>query len=351
MHRLTITILLLSVLSGCGHAQKFLYGTPEPEPELTIANDYERSRLIALDMVNTLVQIPDLDPSDLVLFADQPVNQFGRILFSVLQDAGYDLRIGVQSESDRLLYDIVQDAAVPASVAADTGVELEALYTFYIAANDVKVKRQYRTNAVGVWPVSAMFVHGADVAEIAVNDELFDDEFDASSDGNSLKSDEALIASIGNDQSAQATSAIAALNADTDFKEVVSRDRENMFDRRSSNFQDVFSSYSTVREERLIFPNDSLVMGAQNKLLARQIAENFDPKVDVISVIGCSHGKSTLVDGNSILANGRAARVKEELILAGVTAEQVLEEGCWAAEHFDKFPRRGVVLSHKRKDS
>ena len=44
----------------------------------------------------------------------------------------------------------------------------------------------------------------------------------------------------------------------------------------------------------MVFPNDSLHMGAANKRRARELAAAFDPERDVISVLGCSHGRTAL---------------------------------------------------------
>ena len=78
------------------------------------------------------------------------------------------------------------------------------------------------------------------------------------------------------------------------------------------------------------------------------MAQNFNSETDVVSVIGCSHGKSKLKNGNAYLANNRAFRVKEEFVLAGLDPDKVLEEGCWAPVEFADLPARGVVVKHRR---
>ena len=98
-----------------------------------------------------------------------------------------------------------------------------------------------------------------------------------------------------------------------------------------------------------MFPNDSLRLGERNKeTIARYVSE-LDPATDVLSVIGCSHGNTRIDNGNELLAIGRANRVKEAFLFAGIDHEQVLEESCWAGESFEKMPRRGVVLTLKRR--
>ena len=90
-------------------------------------------------------------------------------------------------------------------------------------------------------------------------------------------------------------------------------------------------------------------IGNVNKDLITSYAKAMR-ETDVISVVGCSHGKTDLKNGNQVLALGRAHRVKEALILAGVMHHQILDEGCWASEDFDSvMPARGVLMTLKRR--
>ena len=125
--------------------------------------------------------------------------------------------------------------------------------------------------------------------------------------------------------------------------------RRNLYDGRGSNYAREFEAYDDVATATLAFPDDSLRLGTEQKGTIADYAERFRPGTDVVSVIGCSHGDSDLPNGNALLANGRANRVREALVYAGVPAEQVLDEGCWADSYHDSFPRRGVVLTLKRR--
>jgi len=122
----------------------------------------------------------------------------------------------------------------------------------------------------------------------------------------------------------------------------------NMMDLGDSNFSDTFEAYVNVDEVVMIFPNDSLTMGAVNKALIHDTLQQFDPERDLFAIVGCSLGKTALKNGNEALALGRASRVREELLFSGVPSDRILDEGCWAGEATVKFPSRGVVLTHKR---
>jgi len=124
----------------------------------------------------------------------------------------------------------------------------------------------------------------------------------------------------------------------------------NMYDIGKSNFADFLANFTDVKSDILIFGNDSLRLGNKNKRFLDFFIDDFQSESDYISVIGCSHGRTALENGNAVLATGRAQRVKEALLYAGIPEDRVLEEGCWSTEPFDeKMPRRGVVVTHKRE--
>ena len=117
-----------------------------------------------------------------------------------------------------------------------------------------------------------------------------------------------------------------------------------------SNFGAFTRDYAAVERQVLIFGNDSLAI---TPLVREQIAalvRLFEPDSDVVSVIGCSHGNTALANGNKLLAIGRARRIREALVDAGVPLLRIHDEGCWAGVHFDEMmPRRGVVMELKRR--
>ena len=123
----------------------------------------------------------------------------------------------------------------------------------------------------------------------------------------------------------------------------------NVADTGESNYRRLFEAYGNVDEVVLVFPNDSLTLGKYNKGVIRRTLQRFDPETDVFSLVGCSLGPTRRENGNEALALGRANRVKEELLFAGVPAERIVDEGCWAGESSARFPGRGVVMTLKRQ--
>ena len=125
----------------------------------------------------------------------------------------------------------------------------------------------------------------------------------------------------------------------------------NVMDLGDSNFADLFAGYADVTERTLVFGNDSVRLGTDNKAIVADVARRFDPARDVFSIVGCSLGRTALPNGNERLALGRANRVKEELVQAGVPSERIVDEGCWAGDASERFPSRGVVLTLRRRDA
>jgi len=250
------------------------------------------------------------------------------------------------------------------------------VYEFMIEAGTVKLKRSYKVDTDGVWPASSMYVLGADAAGLQLDANLFDDQRRKPNlpDGALITSAPEEVLPITN--SADSSLRSPALNARAytsptnrvsakaiagPLPNAVSTSarsnvpivklpiKRNMFDLERSNYAELLDKYETLERKVLVFANDSMIMGDSNKKVAEAIARNFDSSTDLISVIGCSHGSTARRNGNAVLANGRASRVKEEFLIAGIDSELVLDEGCWAGSHFDKMPPRGVVVTHKRR--
>ena len=78
--------------------------------------------------------------------------------------------------------------------------------------------------------------------------------------------------------------------------------------------------------------------------------DDFNSSSDLISVIGCSHGKSKIADGNKRLALGRARRVMDELLYNEVPADRLYDEGCWAGVEQKTLPSRGVIVTLRRQN-
>ncbi|MEE9335872.1 MAG: hypothetical protein V3U65_17405 [Granulosicoccaceae bacterium] len=349
--RISMYAVLVLALSACGAlAKKSVTQPASVNAGSLISSDQSVAGLVAKDLVGVMSQIDVISPARTVLYASRPENQFSERMVIALQDAGYRLRLAQAEQEPRLSYDIEQDLG-------------ETSYTVIVTAGLVKVKRRYAVNEAQkmVQPASSIFVLGASVENIELNDSIFANQQPRSLQTNDTQLalatpvppqkeivKESLVQEPVVEQGPITTQEpIVNVALKSDLKPAT---KANMYKTRKSNFEELLEQFNTVRREIMVFPNDSLVMGSGNKQMATEIAANFRAESDVVSIIGCSHGKTALDNGNQKLANGRANRVKDEFILAGIQAELVLHEACWANVHFDEMmPRRGVVVTHKRK--
>lgn len=124
----------------------------------------------------------------------------------------------------------------------------------------------------------------------------------------------------------------------------------NLFYGGESTFESVLDNYNRIAREIVIFPNDSQRLGRPGKLIVRKLVSRFSENSDVIGIIGCSNGHTNLKIGNEGLALGRAQRITEELLSAGISPDKVFDEGCWSpTKNTRGFPNRGVVIDLWRR--
>jgi len=361
--------------------------TPAQKPA-EVTSDFSRSKLIAADFVATIAQIPATDPASTTLHTDEPTTRFGELLLGSLQQAGFDLRFGAESSDYRLAYNAIRDEQLSANG--------NPVYTFIIAAGDVKLKRSYEVDQYGVRPTGGMFVHGASVNNVVSDDSMFSisqpkpepeieldtptteplpeeripqpavnteptiaeldnkdavkqylDKNDSESEWVYEKSNKVLTPEekLRLEQARELEESVEALapardlaNGNNFNNSDAYAEVPNVYDSKQSRYQDILKDYDVVETSVLVFANDSLVLGRDNKNTIRQYANSFNAETDVMSVIGCSHGATKLENGNGYLANGRAF----------LDPNQVLEEGCWAEVAYPEMPSRGVLVQHKR---
>ncbi len=136
---------------------------------------------------------------------------------------------------------------------------------------------------------------------------------------------------------------LASLNAGND-------NFGNLFNGGPSEFRTVLDDYNRIIREFIIFPNDSQFLGKQGKRTVKKLVNRYSENSDLFGIIGCSNGPTSLAIGNEGLAMGRAQRIAEELIAAGISREKVLDEGCWSpTTDAPGFPNRGVVVDLWRR--
>ena len=349
-----LVLLMPLVLSACANLQ-----TAKNTPTLD-------ENAIAENLLYTLSTLDEVSPWQTAVQVSQPNTEFGEHVEAGLVELGYAVRrVSADQGQHYVRYASEQ-------VHNETGEFIR----YRVAIGNISVERFYDLDGAVTYPVSAITVTGATVQDVSINDDIFDDIFkkhdstvssasfirgdggdnvqlaDNSASTNSVPTRSYINEPTGinessfDSSSSEATGGLnvaAAATLDTATK-------QNMYESGGhSNFASVFVNYDDVKRVILEFPNDSLYLDEDIRDIIARYANSIRSDEYVISLIGCSHGKSDLNNGNRLLALGRANRVKEELLSVGVKDEQVLDEGCWAPVHFDeKMPRRGVVMTLKR---
>ena len=301
------------------------------------APDEEGLERIAQDLVFTLVQLSGTNPMTTTVQMSDPVTPFGREVAALVREAGY----GVQTVPDDRgrNYLRYRDERVSSELGTET--------RYAVSIGDVTVERAYGTVDGRIVPLSPQRVDGARGQGVSIDDTLFDKVSDPTTHTVRFADESGpLFTDAGAAADAAPVPAPLPAPAPGSF---AARVKQNLYDGLSSNYAELFASYADVDTTTITFANDSMRIGEAQKRTIEGYAEQFRPETDLLSVIGCSHGNTAIDNGNGVLALGRANRVKESLVFAGVPPGAVLDEGCWAGQAHEFMPARGVVLTLKRR--
>lgn len=301
--------------------------------------------MVAENLVLALAQVPALNPLINTVQMSPPNTTFGERVAALLADSGYGIQT-VDGDTGEFYVRYREE-----TIRSELGLET----SFLVAIGDISAARSFDTaERDKPVPLSPLFIAGAAEFDVVIDDSpfgpgandvsyaQFDDvarpqvfDFDTQTAVLDEASPEVTIAGVPGVSEAPQGSGIVV--------------KENVYNRISSNYVEVFRDYDDVRSEVLIFENDSMRLGDANKRTVQQYVDAFNPDTDLVSIIGCSHGNTAVRNGNAVLAVGRANRVKEAFLFAGLEGTKVLEEGCWAGDYHETMPRRGVLLTLKRR--
>lgn len=377
MHNSRFSLVCLLALLPMGCANWNAVKPDDSNSSELSASQAETSpmQLMAIDFVNALQQIRELAPSVTtvqLLRADRS-DLFTASMQSALEDAGYGIRWVEDDGGNYLMqYRQVREAT--------SGATHRDIYE--VAVGQVEMRRTYVLGTeIGVKPVTPLYVRGTDASNIVLNDSVFEPVKVSQQPQNEPA---AIVLPVPPKATAPKIQTIAPvaspspveLGIDNQSKLAVPDEAnplqglvsdatntksltlplvalprvENVFELGGSNFEDILAGHIKVEEQILTFPNDSLRLGDLNKRFIERMVVRFDAQSDVFSLIGCSLGPTNIEGGNAALALGRASRVREALLFAGVPQNKILDEGCWAGDSADNtLPRRGVVVTLNRR--
>ncbi len=397
--------LIGSLVVGCS-------SNPPETSELVPHSSSRFDQLVSRDVVSVLQQVERLSPSKTTLgTSDASLQQgaFAKALTDELRAAGYAMRsVGAGPETLPVSYSLERSDAEGANAATQSTRTITvtmgdvAVRRTYISQADGEVV-----------PTGLMQIRGVDASTITLNNDIFStpsvntqqsappavtppvpvvaegEQLVESSQAPEIQPSSSqsvqvqptdiqsaqivepqnIVESQNVQQPSAAILALAADNASLPLLNLIApsvaaaepqalgaigllvEDKtHNIRQLQQSNFESLFAEMGIVDEKILTFENDSTRMGGLNKARLNELLEGYKSESgDILSVIGCSLGPTAHVGGQEGLARGRAKRVREELLYAGVPDNKILAEGCWAEDTFDeRMPRRGVVVTLKR---
>jgi len=315
---------------------------PEPVPLVTDAPTGSDTvhRAPVAGFVDALVQLPGYAPFDTTFAFERRElvsDPFLQVLEEELAARGYGLRVSTTLGGRNDVSHVAE---------RDGHGEITRTVSF----GEAQMRRRFVQRSDGEWvPTGSLFIRGADASRVTLagTDDGSPTRSFATDPPDSPDSPDPVIVAAGDGPGPIATTPSDTLPAPRNVADTLPAPR-NVAEIGRSNYAGVFEDHADVEELVLVFPDDSMVLGVDNKRLIRETVARVDPQRDLFSILGCSFGRTAIDNGNEVLATGRANRVKEALIVAGVPGERVLDEGCWAGAPAENFPGRGVVLTIKR---
>jgi len=319
-----LTFLFLSglcvTLSGC--VSSF---SKQTDDGLRKTPDYS---LIAENLVHALGSIDSISRINTTFQMLQPTTPIGDAVFNAVKNQGYGIQIVTGDLGNNFLRYKAE--------LSQTESGLQEVYS--LAVGDHSVSRQYTVDNGATVPISPVTIQTNGVVESPLDDSLFGLFLENSVSSVieiNTKVPDVVVYKEDNDSADGSQEPLLLL--------------KNVYSIQESNFKSIFANYDTVSQQTLIFSNDSLSLGLNNKIKLSNLAVEINPETDIVSVIGCSHGRSSYENGNQLLAEGRAQRVTESLMFSGVDPNLIFDEACWASNYWDEeAPRRGVMVTHKR---
>jgi len=326
------TCLLGLFLSSCASSQL--------QPGVTKVSRAD-NELVARDLLYVMAQL--LEPNETTFQLGQPATEFGLELEKGFREIGYGMqRVGSDHGPNYMSY-------TESTNVSNTG---RNTFRYKVFIGDIGLERVYtEVDEVGLVPSGPMNVYGTRQS-VVLSDLLFPGQ--SSDVVYRNNDDDAVDDSLITVFDAEVVSAIGELRTQQlpSYKTFNAEDREiqNLFTRGSTNFEALGRDYRVVRREVIAFPDDSLFLLTKGRQQIGKIVKYYRSGTDMIRVVGCSNGKTRFKGGNIALAQGRSARVAQELVSRKVDKGSILDEGCWSSESAgDRFPDRGVIVELQRK--
>ena len=296
---LCLAVPVLALQLGCQTP------TPDVKPYLPSINasansmagmskaELDNLQLVSTNLVSTLLQLPETNPSTTTLQVSPPTTAYGNLITRALEQAGYSVQHVTADQGLNYVRYGKRTSETEAGFVVDYDVSI----------GKITLRREYITNKSGIFPSSLMSIAGSQAAA----DVILDDNIFIEQGGNDL-----FISGVENGRGEIKTVQVRDYDQAPDDKRttqemVLETARTQQLGKDVATIDKNY--YTRMRRTVLIFDNRTTsVMGRGNKraigLLAREYQLN-----DVYSITAC-----TDADGQDESALTRAVRVQEEFI-------------------------------------
>jgi len=116
----------------------------------------------------------------------------------------------------------------------------------------------------------------------------------------------------------------------------------------ASSYRPLYADYAVVDERRIVFAPDSSALDVAAREALDALERQFDPRTDLVSVLGCAHGPNAGPRDNAALAAERAGTLRRRLLAHGLPARRVLDEACWSDE-IERAPGHAALVALRRR--
>ncbi|MBX2880364.1 MAG: hypothetical protein KTR32_10555 [Granulosicoccus sp.] len=320
------TIAALLLLSACAQNE-----VKEKPPE----NDF--LRLIATDLVSAMLQIRELNPTITTLQISEPVNEFGRVLETAFENAGYGLQRVSADQGRHYVSYAIRSSETDAGSVTD----------YLIRVSGIEIRREYNQTAAGVYPSSLMFIQGTKSdADIKLNDELFAEQGGEESYLSGIEPSDDQTLEVGSIREIISDSDTGIVEGRRTRQEVVlNRAKEHLYESERKFEKSNVENMVRYRRVVILFgDNKTLEMGTANKEALRILYQDFQ-RGDIFEITACDD-----FDGKNEMSERRAVRVKEEFLGLGAPAEAVFRAPCVRANfrhHSDNSPVPVAIVHYR----
>ena len=322
----------------------------------------QKTNTVATDFIAALALLRGHSPRNTTVQVRPPKTAFGQSLVAELRRVGYGLQTIPENDTGPMLVTYEADSYENSDHQS---------VAYRVRVGSVELGREYELRNGYVFPLTSLTVKGVQIASQPLDQKIFERNLIKGSSNQKRvvvveNSDQIDLLQPINDttlipgqysdqwQSIESNSSLplesqAPVTVLPATPRLTNNANANMLILGESNHADIFKAYRDLKRDVLVFPNDSLRMGAEVKERTRELIAGYNEKTDLVSIVGCSHGPTGYNGGNKTLALDRAKRVMEELVMIGVRQNNIYDEGCWAAVEQKTLPARGVIVTLKRR--